>query len=134
MLELGVNTYCSLEDADSLVKQLFPIGDNLAYWNALNEEQKEQLLINSASEIEKLPIAGVKLFWNQPLQFPRRSNFYRYNETPKEVMEAQVINAVDMMLVGIGIKEADGKILTSALAEQKLKVWTSGGFKMEGYI
>ena len=133
MLEIGTNTYCTIADADSFVAQIYPIGDNQAYWSALSDEQKEQLLINSAKEMETIPVAGVKLFYNQPLQFPRKSNFYRYNEIPSEVKEAQVANAVDMLLVGIGTKQPDGKILTSLLAENKLKRWTSGGFKMGGF-
>ena len=133
MLEIGTNTYCTLEDADSIVAQIYPFGDNQAYWGALSDDKKEQLLINSAKEMENLPVAGVKLFYNQPLQFPRKANFYRYNEIPSEVKEAQVANAVDMMLVGIGTKQPDGKILTSLLAENKLKRWTCGGFKMGGF-
>lgn len=133
MLEVGVNTYCTLEDANNLVKCNYPVGDYAAYWSGLTDEQKEQMLINSAIEMETLPVAGAKVFYNQPLQFPRKSNFYRFNQIPDEVKNAQVINALESMLVSIGAKAKDGKILTSALAEQKLRKWTCGGFKMGGF-
>lgn len=132
MLEVGVNTYCTLEEANKLVKSNYPIGDFAAYWVGLTDEQKEQILINSAIEMETLPVAGAKVFYNQPLQFPRKSNFYRFNQIPNEVKDAQVVNALETMLVSIGAKAKDGKILTSALAEQKLCKWTCGGFKMGG--
>lgn len=132
MLEVGINTYCTLADADALIAQNYPLGDNPAYWGALSEQQKEQLLINSAKEIEHLPVAGVKLFYNQPLQFPRKSNFYKLNTIPDEVKDAQVANAMDLALIALGIKQKDGKILTSATAETKLKRWTCGGFTIGG--
>ena len=133
MLEIGVNTYCTLDEANKLVKSNYPIGDFAAYWAGLTNEQKEQLLINSTEEMETLPVAGAKLFYNQPLQFPRKSDFYRFNQIPKEVKDAQVVNAVESLLVSIGAKARDGKILTSAFAEQKLRRWTCGGFKMGGF-
>lgn len=133
MLEVGVNTYCTLEEANKLIKSNYPIGDFAAYWVGLTDEQKEQILINSAIEMETLPVAGAKVFYNQPLQFPRKSNFYRFNQIPNEVKDAQVVNALETMLVSIGAKAKDGKILTSALAEQKLRKWTCGGFKMGGF-
>lgn len=133
MLEVGVNTYCTLEEANKLVKSNYPIGDFAAYWVGLTDEQKEQMLINSAIEMETLPVAGAKVFYNQPLQFPRKSNFYRFNQIPNEVKDAQVVNALETMLVSIGAKAKDGRILTSALAEQKLRKWTCGGFKMGGF-
>lgn len=132
MLEIGKNTYCTLEDANRIVKETYPIGSNAAYWDGLDDEQKENLLIESAEEMELLPVAGVKLFYNQPLQFPRRSMFYRQNDIPREVKDAQVINALDMLLVELGIKQQDGSILTSKQAEKELRRWTSGGFKMGG--
>jgi len=132
MLEIGKNTYCTLEDANRIVKETYPIGSISAYWDGLTDEQKEHLLIESAEEMELLPVAGVKLFYNQPLQFPRRSMFYRQNDIPREVKDAQVVNAVDMLLDNLGIKPKDGNILTSKAAEKELRRWTSGGFKMGG--
>lgn len=133
MLEIGKNTYCTLDDANRIVKETYPLGSNKAYWDGLDDEQKELLLIEAAEEMELLPVAGVKVFYNQPLQFPRKSNFYRDNEIPREVKDAQVINAVEMMLVHLGIQsERTGKVLTSADAERELRRWTSGGFKMGG--
>ena len=132
MLEIGKNTYCTLEDANRIVKETYPIGSNAAYWDGLDDEQKENLLIESAEEMELLPVAGVKLFYNQPLQFPRRATFYRQNDIPREVKDAQVINALDMLLINLGIKQQDGNVLTSKQAEKELRRWTSGGFKMGG--
>lgn len=133
MLEIGTNTYCTLEEANKIVKETYPVGFNSAYWDGLTDEQKESLLIESAEEMELLPVAGVKLFYNQPLQFPRRSTFFRQNEIPREVKDAQVINAFNMFLISLGVKQQDGKILSSLEAEKELRRWTCGGFKMGGY-
>lgn len=134
MLEIGVNTYCTISDANKIIKEVFPIETNAAYWDGLDDEQKENLLIESVKEMELLPVAGVKLFYNQHLQFPRRSNFYRLIEIPEEVKDAQVINAFEIFMINLGIKEPDGKVLSSKKAEHKLRRWTSGGFKMGGVL
>lgn len=131
MLEVGTNTYCTLEEADSIVKKKFIIGSEYPYWVALEDEQKENLLIESATEIEHIPVAGFKNHYDQPLQFPRWSNFYREQKIPQEVKNAQVINAIAIMFLQLGTKQKDGKILTSLRAEDELKCWTCGGFKME---
>jgi len=133
-LEIGINTYCSLDEANDIISANYPIGDNCHYWNALTDEQKGGLLIKSTMEMERLPVAGVKVFYNQPLQFPRKSNFYKFNTIPDEIKHAQVINCMDMLLITLGLKKADGKVLTSLDAEKRLNKWTSGGFKMAGVI
>lgn len=133
MLEIGVNTYCLLDETEEMARRLYPLGSTFDYWKALSEDQQENLLIESANEIERLPVVGMKLLRDQNLQFPRNSDFYREQTIPKEVKEAQVLNAVDKMLVELNLKLADGKILTSLRAENKLRNWTSGGFKMGGY-
>lgn len=133
MLKVGENSYCTLEEANKITRETYITGSVAAYWEALEDEKKELFLIDSAEEMERLPVAGIKLFHNQPLQFPRRSNFYRDSDIPREVKDAQVINAVESMLDGFGIPQEKGKVLTSAKAEKELSRWTSGGFKMRGY-
>ena len=135
MLSIGINTYVDIDEANLIIQSEYPLGDNFNYWDALTNEQKEALLIKSTKEIERLPVNGIRIrnVRQQPLQFPRRSEFFReFNVIPEEVKEAECINAIALMLEGLNLQEKDGKILTSLKAEERLRTWTSGGFKMRG--
>ena len=134
MLNVGENTYVTLEEANKIVEESFPLGSKKDYWNGLTDEQKEYLLIESTEEMELLVVNGIKCNVNQKLQFPRRTNFNRFNEITRDVKDCQVVNALYMLLVELKIEEADGKVLTSLKAEQELKRYTVGGFKMGGYL
>lgn len=135
MLEKDKNTYVTIAEADSIVANKFALDSIAAYWDGLSDQEKEAFLTESALEIESLPVAGIKLYFTQPLQFPRRSLFYKGWETPQEVKDAQVVNAVEIMGLRLGINTSErGNILTSLRAENMLKRWTSGGFKMGGLL
>ena len=134
MIVKDENSYVTIEEADEIVElhyMLESIGD---YWLSLEDIQKEQLLIQSAGEMQNLPVLGVKLFIQQPLQFPRRANFNRITqyETPEEVKRAQVLNAVRILEVKLMLKGKDGKILSSLDAENEMHRWIGGGFKFGG--
>ncbi len=134
MLEIGKNTYVTIAEADEIANTKTIVDSTAVYWSGLSDYEKEAFLTESAMEIEQLPVAGIKLFYNQPLQFPRRANFYRELSIPREVKEAQVVNAIELLKIKLKEGQRDGKILTSASAELLLKRWSSGGFKLGGGI
>ena len=66
-LEVGVNTYNTLEEANNILKLVF---DN-AEWTAITDEQKKICLVNAANKINSLAVKGSKLDAEQALIFPR---------------------------------------------------------------
>ena len=67
ILEVGVNTYVTLEEANSILEAVF---DN-EEWKLLTDEQKKVCLVNAANKINLLAVKGSKLDTEQALIFPR---------------------------------------------------------------
>lgn len=94
MLEVGKNSYISVENADELVRILFPTYDGYrVYWSVLTEDEKESYLIRSMQQIESLHIAGCKHNLNQLLKFPR----IKEKGVSETVKMAQFYNAIGCM-------------------------------------
>ena len=66
-LEVGVNTYVTLEEAGNIIETIY---DN-AEWQSLTDEQKKVCLVNAANKINLLAVKGEKLDSSQELSFPR---------------------------------------------------------------
>lgn len=86
MIEVGVNSYITLGEAENILQ-----GDRLydAY-SALTQEQKEKLITDAAMRIEALPLSGRKKALNQIMEFPRTDQ----EEVPYQVKYAQAAEAV----------------------------------------
>ena len=67
ILEIGVNTYVTLEEANSILEAVF---DN-EEWKLLTDEQKKTCLVNATNKINLLAVKGSKLDTEQDLIFPR---------------------------------------------------------------
>lgn len=67
MIELNVNSYVTLEEADTYFAQRL----GADYWATLEDAQKEKSLITATKKIDRLPFIGYKQNPSQPLQFPR---------------------------------------------------------------
>ena len=66
-LEVGTNTYVTLEEANSILEAVF---DNQE-WQSLTDEQKKVCLVNATNRINLLAVKGEKLDSSQKLLFPR---------------------------------------------------------------
>ena len=69
-MTVGTDTYVTLEDADAYIEARYS-GADAERWAALEEIQREALLLSACEEIEALPLIGRKLYINQTLAFPR---------------------------------------------------------------
>lgn len=67
MLQVGVNSYVSVEDADEYFSTVL----NSDSWINAIYSDKEKALITATRSIEKLKFQGIKAVVGQPLQFPR---------------------------------------------------------------
>jgi len=97
MLEVGTNTYVTIEDADDYVETNYSEYDDLAaIWSILTDREKERYLKASLGQIEALVIPGRPVDRFQPLQFPRYGVF-KSGTIPQEVKDAQVENALGIL-------------------------------------
>nr|DAL86603.1 MAG TPA: Putative Head Tail Connector Protein [Caudoviricetes sp.] len=113
MLEVGKNTYVTIEEADEYIAENYSEKNILrAHWTVCPDEYKEQYLRKSMIEIEALPFVGRKTIWSSELQFPRtllnaplyvmhNPIYLMYNrdetKVPKEVKEAEIENALGII-------------------------------------
>ena len=113
MLEVGKNTYVTIEEADEYISENYSEKNILrAHWTVCPDEYKEQYLRKSMIEIEALPFVGRKTIWTGELQFPRtllnaplyvmhNPVYLMYNrdetKVPKEVKEAEIENALGII-------------------------------------
>lgn len=123
MLNIGVDSYVTLDEANQYVKEYYKEFDNLAViWNVADDSEKEIYLKNSAYEIDNLLIVGVIFDKNQQMQFPRRECFKEGPEVPSEVKDAQIENALAIMSKSVSARSDEQmKILNSLGAIKNLK-------------
>lgn len=88
MLEVGRNSYVSLEEADTYASSS-PLGQR---WSSLDPGQREQLLVAACEGLERQAYPG-KSLEDQALTFPRLPN----TSVPREVKAAQVEQALYLM-------------------------------------
>lgn len=88
MLEIGIDSYISVEDADNLIHtRLLSTNDLRVLWDSLSEDDKE-VLIRSVTEkydTDAMIYIGKKVSPEQTLQFPREIEPNRIVECPTPV-------------------------------------------------
>ena len=91
MLEIGVDSYVTVAEADEYVAKLFlvtePVREN---WAQRSTEDKEVLLRKATEIIERLPFQGKRSTLNQILSFPR----YPSSAVPDLIKQAQIEEAL----------------------------------------
>lgn len=90
-LIVGVDTYCTISEADSYVQNYY-LPDDLKreLWESLDESSKEIYLRKATRFLESLTYTGRKYSKDQTLSFPRN----RANKIPSEVIQAEIIQAL----------------------------------------
>lgn len=93
MLTVGTDSYVTITDADGYISRNYRSNSSdRSRWDNLTEEDKEIILRQAFSEIERLPLCGRKYVTDQKLQFPR-VRFGDYQpppDCPDEVKAAQI--------------------------------------------
>lgn len=85
ILEVGVNSYLTVEEADILVSNnLDDDSEDSLEWNKLSTDSKEKLLIKGTRLADKLPYLGVKYNPSSKLNWPRMINLNK-KECPDDV-------------------------------------------------
>lgn len=99
MLEVGIDSYITLEEAETYIKNYVTDEAIKAKWNALTGEQKEVYLRKAVLNIDKLHFGGIKVDSKQRLEFPRKysghySGGYLVEEVPWAIKSAEVEEAL----------------------------------------
>ena len=90
-VEVGVNSYFSVEDANTLITEnYYSRSDELTVWESLSEQDKENFVVKCARTIDKQMLLGIKCDREQPLQFPRYKNGLKH-ELP-EILKFGIID------------------------------------------
>ncbi len=91
-MTVGIDTYISLAEAETYISAYYQAGDATRQaWTALEDPEKEALLLQACETIDAQPIGGFKAETDQTLAFPRRP-YQEAGETaaPEKVKRAQV--------------------------------------------
>ena len=88
MLEKGINSYLSLEEANELIKDV----DTSGKWRELTDGERKQYLILATVHIDSLMLTSRKHSAEQILQFPRGKS----SEVPRAVLMAQALEALTL--------------------------------------
>ena len=114
ILEVGVNSYLTVEEADILVSNnLDDDSEDSLEWNKLSTDSKEKLLIKGTRLVDKLPYLGVKYNPSSKLNWPRIINLNK-KECPDDVklgLICQMIksrrnsNKQELKLQELGVKD-----------------------------
>ena len=74
MLTVGVNSYMSLEEANTIIEnELLDSDEEYTLWNSLSDENKEKLIVRGTRIVDVIPFRGVKYNISsvKDLQWPR---------------------------------------------------------------
>lgn len=75
-LQVGIDSYVSLEEANKIVEENFTSDSTLfKKWSDISDSDKEVLLRQSTLSIDRLKLQGEKLRYGQKLQFPRKHRY-----------------------------------------------------------
>lgn len=154
LLEVGVDTYITVEEAGEIISLNFLAADVVRVnWENLTEDDKAVCLRQAFRAIEGLPYVGRKTDLSQLTAFPRMPD----TEVPTAVLEAQALTAVNfadpkltaelaryrrMRTAGVSsyrigkfaevlkAAESSGYGLVSAEAVNLLRPWLDGSFRI----
>lgn len=88
----NIDTYVMPQDSDKFLAEVLPASNPLRItWEVLTDEEKAGYLSAALRRLENLQFVGEKVFWTQPLKFPRSAYGLPFNneKAPLEVKRAQ---------------------------------------------
>ena len=144
-IELYKNSFVTLEDAQTYFEERYDSND----WFALEEEDKEKLLITASKKINTFDFVGEPLEDNQPMAFPRD---YALPQDIKDAVCEEAISLISKadsihaknqednitsislgagsVSYGAGSNSDEKKLLASSTALYLVKKWIKKGYYM----
>lgn len=82
---VGKNTYMSVEEADSIIDEIyFEDEEEYKIWSTLDETGKQRLILKGTKLIDRLPFLGLQYPGYQSMKWPRLIQ-YQYIDCPHDV-------------------------------------------------
>ena len=144
-IELYKNSFVTLEDAQTYFEERYDSND----WFALEEEDKEKLLITASKKINTFDFVGEQLAKDQPMAFPRD---YALPQDIKDAVCEEAISLISKadsihaknqednitsislgagsVSYGAGSNSDEKKLLASSTALYLVKKWIKKGYYM----
>lgn len=69
--EVGVNTYMTVEEADSIIEDEFDNDEEVTLWNTLDEKGKQRVILKGTRKIDSMIWVGIRQVAYQNLSWPR---------------------------------------------------------------
>jgi hypothetical protein len=107
MLQVGIDSYIDVDDADQIVKKLFLSNqEQRIFWEGLSEDDKETLLTSVTSQFDNSDMwyVGVQANKNQSLQFPRMDNG-NYIDTPYSIKAGLILQGLRMFISSLSSED-----------------------------
>lgn len=107
-MTVNVDTYVLPEESDLFLSEVLPSAHPLRIaWGVLTSEEKTGYLAAALRRLEALNYAGDKVWYYQPLKFPRYARNYpfNYDDAPDEVKRAQVVWATEILREEMFVKK-----------------------------
>lgn len=91
---VGQNTYMSVEEADSIVSDVyFEDEEEYKLWDTFDELGKQRMILKGTKLIDRLPFLGIQYPGYQSMKWPRLIQ-YRYVDCPHDVKVAIIKQAL----------------------------------------
>ena len=92
--EVNVNTYMTVEEADSIIEDIyFEDDEEYILWQTFDEVGKQRMILQGTRLIEKLTFLGISIPGYQSMKWPRLIQ-YRYVDCPYDVKVAILKQAI----------------------------------------
>lgn len=110
-LEIGVNSYLTLEEAQSIVdNELYSDSSEFQLWCSLNEREREIICKRGTTAINSLEFIGQRRVYNTKLKWPRVINCVE--DTPYEIKYGALLNG---LLDKITVSSDNYKLINSGV-------------------
>ena len=99
-MQVNVDTYVLPEDSNRYLSEVLPSSNALRVaWEVLTDEEKTGYLLAAMRRLENLNYAGERVWYYQPLKFPRiaRNHPPQFDSAPDAVKRAQVVWAAEIL-------------------------------------
>lgn len=97
MIEVGINSYITIDEANDIISSLISNNTLVELWNSLDDKDKEAVIVNSTEKYDnnKMEYIGIKKEKNQNLQFPRILDNYDILECPYKIKKGLLLQGLN---------------------------------------
>lgn len=119
-IEVGINSYITLDEAEEIIKTLISTSQHVSIWNSLSDEDKEAVIINTIEKYDNnaMNYIGFKQDRDQNLQFPRIVGSDEILECPYKVKKGYLLQGLNDLITSDATSSSIGMALKSSGIKQ----------------